>query len=104
MTDENNILPIGIKPRQPDEKMLTLVSKPMGCLDHAYLIDEKAGTVTCRRCKQSFDPMQALLDLARKESRWMQNYEDYKDRMRRLDERRSTKCQHCKQMTRIRGE
>lgn len=102
---DDNVKPIGIKHRDAHGKMFEIIQHKSGeCYEHAYIIDEHAGTVQCSKCNYFLSPMHALLDLARKESRWMQNLIDYKDRMKRLAERRRTTCEHCKQMTRIKGE
>lgn len=101
-SSDDKISPIGIKFKNPtDAKMFTVVPSYDGCLEHAYVIDQRAGTIECSQCKKSFDPMWALADLARKESRWMETHDRYKEEMKRLAEREKTTCQHCKQMTRI---
>lgn len=101
--DDDKIRPIGVRFAKPsDEKMFTVIQNDYsGCLEHSYLIDQKAGTITCQKCKKAFDPMWALIDLARKESRWMDQYKRHEEEMKRLDERSKTTCQHCKKLTKI---
>lgn len=102
MIDEK-IIPLGVTFKHPrgEEKMLSLVPRGSGCLEHAYVIDPEASEVTCSICKKSFSPMAVLVDLARKESRWMQNGKAYREDMKRLSARERTKCEHCQKITRI---
>lgn len=102
MTD--NVTEIGVKFKKPikgDERMLRLRGVPTGCFDHSYVIDAEADKVTCSKCEKSFNPMSVLVDLARKESRWMMNMQRYQKEMKRLSERQRTKCNKCGHMTRI---
>ena len=102
--DKDNIekIPIRFKHKEKGEKMLTLVPSYKGCLYHSYVIDAEASQVTCKNCDKIFNPMAVLVELARKESRWMMNLEDYEDRMKRLSEKKRVKCKHCKQFTPVR--
>lgn len=105
MSDDDDVTKLGVRFKNPinEEKMLSLVPYYKGCLDHAYVIDAEADIVTCSKCDKTFNPMSVLVDLCKKESRWMQNAERYTDEMKRLSERRRTKCQYCKKMTPISG-
>jgi len=98
----DNVKDIGIKFKKPgdDTKMLSLV-REKDCFEHAYIIDPESDTVECHRCGKAFNPMSVLVDLARKESRWMMNLRDYKDKMKRLSKRQRTKCNNCGKMTAI---
>ncbi|MFA7333371.1 MAG: hypothetical protein WC130_03660 [Kiritimatiellia bacterium] len=101
---DDKIIPLGVTFKKPDdgEKMLSLVTySPGECREHSYLIDPQADTVTCKNCPKVFNPMAVLVDLCRKESRWMNSYRQYHDEMKRLDQRQRTKCEHCDKMTRI---
>lgn len=64
-------------------------------------VDLKGGKCKCLKCGGEVGPMFVLEQLMHKESQWMQTRAAYQDEMRRLDERSSTKCQHCDKMTRI---
>lgn len=101
--DDDNVERLDIKFKRPlpDGKFLTLVPSYTGCIEHSYVIDAEAEKVTCSKCEKVFNPMSVLVDLARKESRWMETSRRYKDEMKRLDEKQRTKCQHCQRMTRI---
>ena len=101
----DNIKDIGVRFKKPttgnEDKFLTLVSPYKGCIEHKYVIDEEGDVVTCSNCDKTFNPMSVLVKLSRKESRWMMNMQRYNEDMKRLSERCRTKCQHCKQMTKI---
>lgn len=104
MTDDK-IKKLDVRFKRPigaEGKFLTLVPKYEGCLEHSYVIDPEADKVTCRKCLKIFNPMAVLTDLARKESGWFLHHQRYTEEMKRLDEKSRTKCEHCKQMTRIR--
>lgn len=98
--DKIKRLPVRFRKEGHEGKMLTLVPRYRNkCLEHQYIIDEEANKVTCTNCDKIFNPMFVLVQLARKESRWMMNRSDYQDRMKRLSEKQRVKCKHCKQFT-----
>ena len=68
---------------------------------HKYVINPEANTVYCPKCDKELNPVAVLVDLAKKESRYMQHAYTYKNEMMRLEKRSKTKCQHCGKMTRI---
>lgn len=71
--------------------------------DKGVVVDEALLDVTCRGCGSKLDPVWVLARLAEHESQWRRSREAYMDEAKRAKERRSTKCQHCGQMTRIRN-
>lgn len=113
MTDDPKItkLPIRFKAQPADERMLKVISS--GACDHkwrwangqmmtvTYQIREGETEVECGVCGTRLDPMFVLMRLACEETRIEQNRAVYAEEMARLKERTRTKCQHCKQMTRI---
>jgi hypothetical protein len=58
--------------------------------------------VTCS-CGTVLDPFFVLEQMARTDSRFMANRLAAKDASAALEKRARTKCQHCGQMTRIKG-
>lgn len=66
-----------------------------------YRIRQGETEVECGLCSGKLDPMWVLQQLARNESRWLQNRLRAQEEQKRLSERERTKCEHCKQMTRI---
>lgn len=101
--EDERVVKIGVKfkKQDPDDKMLSLVPRYTGCINHSYIIDAEAKEVTCSKCTKTFDPMSVLVDLARHESRWFEHKRQYVQEMKRLDEKSRTKCQHCGKMTRL---
>lgn len=115
MTDDK-IKPLPVKfkaPPSPDEPMLKVVRyEPDGC-NHAweyrggkmvnanYLIREGEMEVECGLCGTRLDPMFVLRRLANEETQWERTRQNYKEEMKRLNERSRTKCDHCGKMTRI---
>jgi len=100
----DNIEPIGVKFKKPadEERMLKTVHRGVGCINHAYLIDEEASEVTCSKCDKTFNHMAVLIDLSRRESTWLMNQKRAIDVMAKLKERSRTKCNNCGKMTKIR--
>lgn len=71
------------------------------CAHRRFTIDAKLAQVTCSDCQERIDPMYALIQLARQETRYHELHARYQDEMQRLAERSRTKCRHCGQMTPI---
>lgn len=71
------------------------------CAHSAFLIDYEKAEVECQKCGEKVNPMWALWRLATQERQWHEGRERYLEEQKRLDERLRTKCQHCKQITRI---
>lgn len=98
-------LPIVPKPR-PEEKQIQLLQswdKKCQHIDTGIVVDEALLEVTCRACGEKLSPVWVLARLAERESLWSRSREAYVQEAKRAKERRRTKCEHCKQMTRIRN-
>lgn len=67
----------------------------------SYLIREGETEVECGLCNTRLDPMFVLRHLAFEEANWHRTRQAYQDEMKRLNERRRTKCDNCGHMTRI---
>jgi len=95
-----------VKHKTPPDGSLMLVPPPMqGCahFNTSFEVDERAGKCKCLGCGAEVAPMFVLKRLMELESRWMRTRAAHQEEMKRLKERRKTKCQHCGQMTRISG-
>ena len=66
-----------------------------------FEVDVDAGSARCLQCGETVSPIFVLEQLMKQESWWNRTRRAYQDEMRRLEERSSTKCQHCSLMTRI---
>ena len=87
-----------------NDKGLFLVPPPYSTCKHygdRFELDEDAGKAKCLDCNQEVSLMFVLKRLMRQESKWMRSRERYMDEMKRLSDRRRTKCQHCGNMTQI---
>lgn len=108
MTNETEIEPalapvltLPVKLRDNNiERVLTEVHNYQ-CQHRRFEINAKLAKVKCADCKEQLDPMFALIQLVRAETRYHELHARYQDEMQRLAERSRTKCQHCGQMTRI---
>lgn len=112
-TEDDKVRPIGVqfKPPPSDDRTLTVV-RDTGC-DHKltfvngkvvranYLIREGETEVECGLCGKHIDPMFVLLNLANQETSWIRNRQAYQEEAKRLQNRRRTKCEHCRKITRI---
>lgn len=75
-----------------------------GKCQHVHIIvDEELAEVECADCGAKLNPIAVLVRYAREESRLSQNIEGLNKARESLDKRLRTKCQHCGQMTRIKG-
>lgn len=97
--DVVRVLPVKHRPGNG----LMLVPPAPGCIHFpaSFTIDLKGGKCFCKKCGAEVAPMYVLEQLMHHESQWQQTRTAYQDEMKRLKERRSTKCQHCRKMTRI---
>jgi hypothetical protein len=75
-----------------------------GCnhLDGPYYFDEALTEVECG-CGAKLNPVFVISRLAAHESRWRLARETYLNLQAEHEKRARCKCQHCGQMTRIRG-
>lgn len=113
-TDNITKLPIKFKSPPSDEgPMLKIVDRYSGGCNHSYqfvngkkvnakyMIREGETEVECSLCETKLDPMFVLRKLAVEETQWHEAGKRYHEEMKRLSGRRSTKCEHCRKMTRI---
>jgi ribosomal protein S27E len=105
--DKIRRLPVRAKPR-PDEVALRLVTWDNKChkCDHTragFVVDESLLVVECGSCGEKLNPVWAMARLCEQESLWRRMREAYIHERKELAQRVRTKCQHCGQMTRIRG-
>lgn len=111
MSDDDNIVPLGVRYRGPTDAenppVLEIVrTSPDPCMFRhkgPYLVDEKLAEVECGTCHKLLNPMHVLAELARLETRWHDYRQTYQEQVERLRERSRTKCERCGQMTRISG-
>lgn len=97
----DNIAVLPVKPRTTStERVLTEVHS-YDCRHTRFVVDEKLEQVECADCKERLNPIFALLQLCRQESRYHELHARYQDEMKRLGERSRTKCRKCGQMTEI---
>lgn len=114
MSDDDKITKLPIKFKEPpsaDGPTLKVV-RYEGCnhrwvfnngrqKNAQYIIREGETEVECGLCKTKLDPMFVLKILAHEETSWGETRKRYQEEMKRLNERKLTKCQHCAKMTRI---
>lgn len=102
--DKVTTLPVKFKTPVPAD--LTLVQKTNKCLHHpmfgvSFIVDESLAEVSCSACGEKLNPMWVLSTLAKEDQRMKRNREIYQDEMKRLKERKRTKCRNCGAMTPI---
>lgn len=102
MTDEPTRLPVEFKKPPSDDDRLVVVERS-GCCHFfvQYIVDPSEAEVTCGKCGAKLNPMWVLHQIANTERRWVEARKSYQSEMKRLDERKRTKCEHCDRMTRI---
>lgn len=95
------VLTLPVKRRDnTTERVLTEVAG-VKCYHRRFTIDDKAQEVECRDCGEKLNPMYALVQLARQETRYHELHARYDDELKRLAERSRTTCRHCGKMTPI---
>lgn len=114
--DDDKVRKLGVKFKNPpgdDEPELKLVLGMQGQCNHLwriegartrhaqYLLRDGETEVECGFCGTRLDPMFVLQKLAREESQWSRHRQQYLDELKRLNERKRTKCEHCNRMTTI---
>lgn len=76
----------------------------IGACQHMNLsVDETLWEVVCDDCGEKLNPVYVLARFAREETRFAREGEKLRKLGSDLDARVCCKCQHCGQMTRIRG-
>jgi hypothetical protein len=95
------VLTLPVKPRDNSTERVLTEAPGYQCFHRRFTIDDKLQQVECRDCKEKLNPMFALVQLARQETRFHDLHARYHDELARLAARERTKCQHCNQMTRI---
>jgi hypothetical protein len=95
------VVTLPVKQRDHDiERVLTEVAGAK-CFHRRFTVDDKLQEVECRDCKEKLNPMFALIQLSRQETRYHELHARYHDELARLAARERTKCEHCAKMTRI---
>jgi ribosomal protein S27E len=107
-SDDDKVTQLPVKFHQPPDENRTLlklweVGKPLGCFHDSFVVDETKDTVECAKCGEKLNPMWVLNYLAGRDRNMADNWKRSREAMNLLHERSRTKCQHCGQMTRIRG-
>jgi hypothetical protein len=84
--------------------------RPNYCRHQRVTMDTTLAELVCDQCNQRLNPIEWLANLVehwhhiqRAIQRWNDSYDRAKAAEASLELRSRTKCQHCKQMTRIRG-
>jgi hypothetical protein len=99
-------LPVRFKNPLPEDRTLVMlheVDKPGTCshLFCTYIVEQSAADVECGKCGAKLNPMWVLVHLAVNDRRYEESQKRHQEEMKRLAERSRTKCEHCRQMTRI---
>lgn len=100
----NDVTTLPVRSKRQDKGKLFLVDPPLDKCQHfngPFEVDEDAGTCKCMECKEDVSPIFVLKRLMNKESLWSRSADRYNDEMRRLSERKKTKCDHCGRITQI---
>lgn len=104
MSDKVIRLPVA---KRPNDRAIE--RRPWGpdrtCDHHGatYFYDESEAEVTCGGCGAKLNPVWVLAQLSAMEGRWIEGRRAYLQLKAEHEKRRRCKCQHCGQMTRIRG-
>lgn len=97
----DNVTPLPVKRRTTSTERVLTEAHSYACRHTRFVVDEKLEQVECADCKERLNPIYALLQLCRQETRYHELHARYQDEMKRLAERSRTKCRKCGQMTEI---
>jgi ribosomal protein S14 len=107
MTDDKiTRLSVGFK-HNDNDKELQVKEPPLRnwdgrpCAHLGFYVDPSKDTVECRDCGEKLNPIWVLTRIANDEGRYVANHKRYQDEMKRLKNRRRTKCRKCGEMTSI---
>lgn len=92
------------KPGDGDRVLMKRDMYLSGTCNHrnvTYYIREGETEIECGKCSTKLDPMWVLKILAEDENNAFYMRKTVAEEMKRLDERKQTKCQHCGKLTRI---
>lgn len=91
------------KVNKPDGSLMLVPPAWENCkhYDGPFEVDYDSGDCKCLACGSRVTAIFVLQKMMLKESRWMQTREAYQEEMKRLAERKKTKCTHCGKMTNI---
>jgi len=104
MPIDDTVTHLPVRNKRKEDRELFLVPPPAGKCEHrltGFQVDVHGERCICRKCGEQVSPWFVLHELMKSESRWMRAHAEYHDEMKRLAERRSTKCRHCGEMTPI---
>ena len=107
MTDDGaNITELPVKFKNPTPEGRTFL-KPVEvgdytrCRHSKFIVDESKDCVECADCGERLSPMWVLSQLVNSDRRFHEAHKRYHDEMKRLSQRKMTKCDNCGHMTRI---
>lgn len=102
-TDNSNVTDLGIRKKPAPSEDRTLLQVDTRACAHRgpYVVDESLSEVECATCHAKLNPMWVLTRMANRETSMERHRATYQDEMQRLAERKKTKCEHCRKMTRI---
>ena len=71
------------------------------CMHHRTVVDEALNEVQCKDCNEKLNPIWCLVRLAQEESRYVHEWRRSKEIAKRINEKKTTRCEHCNRMTRV---
>ncbi len=92
--------------KRPNERQLERVPYEPGKCEHlnvTFFYSEAENEVTCGACGAKLNPIWVIAQLGNQECRWLEARRRYIEAKAEHEKRRRCKCQHCGQMTNIRG-
>lgn len=101
----DKVVKLPIRKKENDTVLVRVpeYSGPCMHIDVTYFVDERSTDVTCGACDARLSPMWVLGRLANEERRLIELHRRYVEAKRAAEKRIRTKCEHCKQITRIKG-
>ncbi len=86
VVDESNVIRLRV-PTEP-KPLLVIKTRVRFCAPHHFEIDGETRTVQCSKCKAAFDPIAALLEIARDWHHYRFNAQDLRHQIERLQKER----------------
>lgn len=88
-------------PGEPDNLISLEGRRRKQCFHSKFTVDEDLEIVECGLCGEKVNPYYVIRRLASEESRFVWRYKELSALKTKLEKKTRTKCQHCKQFTRV---
>jgi len=98
------MIDIDLKPNSDNIVLLSVARKyfkGVQCEHKKIVVDPDLQDVECESCGEKLNPIAILMRFALEESRWTTENINRRELLKKMEEKKRCKCQHCGRMTGI---